>query len=250
MIRWLWAFVDRPLERFEEGAAFWSTVTETRLSARRGVHDEFATLLPVSGDACLKFQGVFEGGGAHLDLEAEDFAATLEAAQELGASLVDRGLGSDWALLTTPGGQAFCLAGHSGRSRKPAPVSEPGGESSRLDQVCLDIPPSLFDAELRFWSALTGWEARPGRFDEFHYLAAPPELPVRILLQRLAAERPGPPTAHPDFACSDVAAIRSRHEGLGAHFVAEGAAWTVMRDPVGGVYCLTGRDPVTGTLPQ
>ena len=27
-----------------------------------------------------------------------------------------------------------------------------------------------------------------------------------------------------------------------------GAHWTVLRDPAGGVYCLTARDPGTGTL--
>ncbi|MGP4083372.1 VOC family protein, partial [Streptomyces sp. KR55] len=29
-----------------------------------------------------------------------------------------------------------------------------------------------------------------------------------------------------------------------------GAHWTVMRDPAGGTYCLTGRDPETGRLPS
>jgi hypothetical protein len=30
--------------------------------------------------------------------------------------------------------------------------------------------------------------------------------------------------------------------------VADGARWVVMRDPAGGVYCLTARDPKTGGL--
>ncbi|MGV9240782.1 VOC family protein, partial [Streptomyces nigra] len=69
---------------------------------------------------------------------------------------------------------------------------------------------------------------------------------VRILLQRLGEERP--PSAHVDLACADIAATRARHEELGAVSVADGAHWTVLRDPAGGVYCLTARDPGTGAL--
>ncbi|NUO41489.1 MAG: hypothetical protein HOV82_05565, partial [Streptomyces sp.] len=56
-------------------------------------------------------------------------------------------------------------------------------------------------------------------------------------------------SAHLDLACADIAATRARHEELGAAFVTRGVHWTVMRDPAGGVYCLTGRDPETGGLP-
>jgi hypothetical protein len=72
---------------------------------------------------------------------------------------------------------------------------------------------------------------------------------VRLLLQRLDAERPA--SAHLDLACgADVAGVRARHERLGAVLVAERPHWTVMRDPTGGTYCLTGRDPRTGGLPD
>ena len=46
MIRWVYAFIDRPKERFDQAAAFWTAVTGTTLSARRGADGEFATLLP------------------------------------------------------------------------------------------------------------------------------------------------------------------------------------------------------------
>lgn len=78
-------------------------------------------------------------------------------------------------------------------------------------------------------------------------LRPPAGLPVRLLLQRLDDERPA--SAHLDLACADITAVRSRHEELGAVLVREGAHWTVLRDPAGGTYCLTGRDPVTGGLP-
>lgn len=120
---------------------------------------------------------------------------------------------------------------------------------TRLDQVCLDIPPSLHDAEVAFWAALLpDWESLSGSLPEFHVLKPPAGLPVRILLQRLDEERPV--SAHLDLACADIAETRAEHERLGAEFVAEGSRWTVMRDPAGGTYCLTGRDPETGGLPS
>ena len=32
VIRWIWAFIDRLLEQFDQAAAFWANVTDTRLS--------------------------------------------------------------------------------------------------------------------------------------------------------------------------------------------------------------------------
>jgi hypothetical protein len=73
-----------------------------------------------------------------------------------------------------------------------------------------------------------------------------PGMPVQILLQRLG-EGPGR-SAHVDLACADTGAARALHERHGAAFVARGRHWIVMRDPAGGLYCLTERDPETGTL--
>ncbi len=118
---------------------------------------------------------------------------------------------------------------------------------SRLDQVCVDVPPSAFDREVAFWSGLLdGWASRPGALPEFHVVEPPPGLPVRLLLQRLGEEHPA--SAHLDLACADVPATRARHEELGAAFVAGFPGWTVMRDPAGGTYRLTTRDPETGGL--
>ena len=84
LIRWIWAFIDRPLERFDQAAAFWTTVTDSRLSTRRGSDDEFATLLPPSGHSSLKLQGVRGPGGAHLDLEVNDVPAAIDEPRGLG----------------------------------------------------------------------------------------------------------------------------------------------------------------------
>ncbi|MGV9272861.1 VOC family protein [Streptomyces griseosporeus] len=241
-VLWTYAFADRPMDRFEAACAFWTAVTDTRLSELRGEHAEFTTLLPAGADACVKVQGVAAGdGGAHLDLCVANVPGLVAAALRLGAQMLaehDR-----WAVLRSPGGQAFCAAPWHGETVRP-PVTR----GSRLDQVCLDLPPSVYAAEVAFWTALLpDWDSVPGSLPEFHVVKPPPGLPMRILLQRLAEERP--PGAHLDLACADIAATRARHETLGATALSHGSHWTVMRDPAGGVYCLTGRDPETGGLP-
>ena len=77
LIRRIWAFIDRPLERFDQAAAFWANVTDSRLSTRRGSDAEFVTLLPPSRHPSLKLQGAHGPGGAHLDLEVNDVPAVI-----------------------------------------------------------------------------------------------------------------------------------------------------------------------------
>ncbi|WP_333741223.1 VOC family protein [Streptomyces sp. IBSBF 2806] len=251
-VRWTYAFVDRPAALFERAGAFWAAVTDTRPSEPRGEQKEFVTLLPEGTDSCVKVQGVEGGaGGAHLDFAVEDVPGFVEEARGLGGEPV--AVHDGWTVLRSPAGQAFCAVPWHGEAVRPAVVA-----GSRLDQVCLDLPPSAFDAEVAFWSALLpDWSARPGSRPEFHVIEPPAGLPIRILLQRLDEERSAddgdgvPVSAHLDLACgADVDAVRVRHERLGARFVARHPHWTVLRDPAGGLYCLTGRDAETGGLPR
>lgn len=247
-IRWTYAFVDRPMKDFGRACDFWTAVTGTTLSEPRGEQREFVTLLPdgTDADACVKAQGVDTGdGGAHLDLAVEDVRALAESARRLGAEIVADD--EDLVVLRSPGGQLFCAVRWHGESVRPPVVPGPTGATSRLDQVCVDVAPTRFEAEVAFWSALTGWESHAGALPEFHLVGPPAGLPFRILLQRLDTARPT--SAHLDIACSDIEAVRAHHERLGAVLVGRGARWTVMRDPAGGTYCLTGRDPATGSLP-
>ena len=68
-------------------------------------------------------------------------------------------------------------------------------------------------------------------------------MPVRILLQRLGSDDPGPARAHADLACDDRPAEVHRHVELGAEPVRVAEHWTTLRDPAGLVYCVTDRDP-------
>jgi hypothetical protein len=244
VIRWIWAFIDRPADRFEPAGAFWTTVTGSRLSTRRGSDGEFATLLPPSGHPFLKLQGVHGPGGAHLDLDVDDVPAAIDRARGLGAAVVARHL--DWAVLRSPGGQLFCLTPWEGAPARPPVVAHPDGTSSRLDQVCLDVVPAQYEVEKTFWTALTGWELHGGARPEFDLLKPPPGLPIRILLQRVGEAEAA--SAHVDLACSDLEPTRSWHEQFGARVVGRRPHWIVMKDPGGGTYCLTARDPQTGRL--
>ncbi|WP_405731333.1 VOC family protein [Streptomyces sp. NBC_00028] len=239
-IRWTYAFIDRPAELVARAHEFWTAVTDTRLSPFRG---EFVTLVPSGADPCVKVQGVDSGaGGAHLDFCVDDVPGFVRSALRLGASTAAEHEG--WAVLRSPAGQLFCAVPWHGESVRPPVV-----DGSRLDQVCLDLAPSAYETEVAFWTALLPeWQSRAGSLPEFHVLAPPPGLPVRILLQRLGEDRPA--SAHVDLACADIEATRLRHEKLGAETVAHGRHWTVLRDPAGGTYCLTGRDPETGGLPS
>ena len=244
MIRWTWAFIDRPLGLFEQAGAFWTSVTGSRLSPLRGSDNEFATLLPPTGEAALKLQGVHDQGGAHLDLEVDDVPSAIEAARRLGATVVDTKPVSE--VMRSPGGQLFCVEPWDGVVSRPAVFVHPDGTSSRVDQVCLDVAPAGYEVEKRFWAALTGWKLHAGARAEFDLLKAPPGLPIRILLQRLGSA--ADPGAHLDLACSDIEAARSWHQQRGASVVGRRPHWIVMTDPSGGTYCLTARDPLNGRL--
>ncbi|CAM5401403.1 VOC family protein [Streptomyces pilosus] len=238
-VRWTYLFLDRPGAAADRAGAFWAAVTESRLSGPSGEHGEFVTLSADGADACAGVQRTDSGtGGVHLDLSVDDVPEFVAAARRLGAGTVAEHEG--WTVLRSPAGQLFCAIPWHGESVRP-----PVAHGSRLDQVCLDIPPSRYDGEVAFWGGLLPeWESAPGSLPEFRVVRPPAGLPVRVLLQRTGEERPV--SAHPDLACADIAATRVRHEELGARPVAAFDHWTVMRDPTGGTYCLTGRDPWTG----
>ncbi len=236
-VRRAWVFLDTPRSDADVSWRFWAHVTGSRLAPARGAAAEFSTLLPERGEPWVKLQAVEEGGGIHLDLDVDDVHAVAALAEGLGAQRVGA-IGDTVVLMRSPGGFPFCLTtwhGQSGQVRQ--------GLSSLLDQACLDVPENRWEAEAGFWPALTGWELRESDEPGFSYLVRPPGIPLRLLLQRLG-EEDGPVRGHVDLACADRAADVERHVAAGATVLEERLFWTVMRDPVGRVYCLTDRSPV------
>jgi Glyoxalase-like domain len=244
--RWLTVFLDFPAASFDRGVDFWREAAGYGLSSFRGADGEFATLLPPSGDAYLRVQRVREGsGGCHLDLHVDTAAVSLEdlvdRAVSLGASLRHR-QEAELIIADSPGGFTFCLARWDGESMVPGPLVARGGGASRVDTLCLDVPPARFDEECSFWAALTGWAPQPAPVPGYTYLGQPPGMPAALLLQRLdTAAADQPIRAHVDFGCTDRREAVGRHVALGSRVVAEPAHWTVLADPTGREYCLVDR---------
>ena len=235
-IRWVTAFLDTPSRAAEP---FWAAVTGTTLSARRA-GGAFATLVPAQGDACLRVQVTGSGpAGGHVDLHVAEVPAAAGVAVGLGAVVVREQDGL--VVLRSPGGIGFCLVGWRGERVRPRPGRWPGGQRSVVDQVSLDVPGADLDAEVGFWSELTGWRWLRSDFPEFQFLDGGAGLPLRFLLQRIGSGGPG---VHLDFACDGVDAEVARQVGLGASVVRRvPGGWTTLRDPVGREYCVTGRQP-------
>jgi len=235
--RWMWLFLDTPRADAAQSWAFWSEVTGWPVSPTRGSSDEFATLVPPQGDPWLKLQAVADGpGGIHLDLDVDDVHAGAAEAERLGAIRVGS-IGEAVVILRSPGGLVFCLTPWGGAAEQ---VRE--GQVELVDQVCLDCPQDVHDAEVAFWVGLTGWPWVDVDEPELSRLVRPAGIPLRLLVQRLG-EPSGPVRAHADLACADRAASTVRHLAAGARVVEVNPGWTVMADPVGRVYCLTDRNP-------
>jgi len=241
---WLTAFLDLSAADHERTLAFWCAVTGYEVSSPRGAQGQFVTLVPPVGDAHLRVQRLGSApSGIHLDVHVPDIGDSADRAMDLGARVRERG--DDLAMMESPAGLAFCLVGE--HERVPAPPARWQTYSSIVDQVCLDIRPADYVAECGFWSALLGLPLRPSTYPEFHSLARPDDVAVRILLQRRVDDTPA--SAHLDLACDDRAAETERHRALGAVVVRRHEAWTVLRDPPGLEYCITDRDPGRGTRP-
>jgi hypothetical protein len=247
-IRWVVAFLDTAPDEVDASTGFWQAATSTTLSAWRGDAGQFATLLPERGDAWLKVQrldGLPPGGRVHVDLAVDGgedgLRRTVSRATDLGATVDAEH--DDLVVLSSPGGFPLCLTTWEGLGRPDDQVRE---GTRLLDQVCVDIPRDREEAEVGFWAGLTGWEVRgAGDDNEFTALVRPADIPVKLLLQRLDDET-GPVTGHLDLASEDRDAEVAALVALGAREEGRHPDWTVMRDPVGRVFCVTDRKPATG----
>ena len=89
MVFWVTAFLDFTADEFDAEVGFWSDVTGYAVSPTRGIHGEFATLVPQDGDAFLRVQRLADGPSRiHLDLHVDDPSTAAQRAVELGAEVV------------------------------------------------------------------------------------------------------------------------------------------------------------------
>jgi len=242
-INWLAAFADVPEPQVDTALRFWSAVTASSPREAAGDRDQY---LPLAGDAedpylwVQRVQRPEQESGWHPDLYVPDPVSAARQARDLGATVVREV--PNLTVLSSPAGQPFCFMRHDQEQRRARPRRWPTGQHSLLDQICLDIPADAFDAECGFWAELTGWPQ--GRTSaEFVNLVRPAAVPLRILLQRLGTDDPGPARAHVDLSCDDRPVEVRRQVELGAVQVTAAEHWTTLRDPTGLVYCVTDRLP-------
>lgn len=248
-ITWTTAMLDLPGPQLESTLNFWLRMTGSTLSGWRGEDLEYATLLPPDGDAYLRVQRTDSARSRiHLDLHiAADpgYPAVAKQAVSLGATMVHEA--PHHVVLSSPGGYLFCLVRDHGESQRPTPHVTASGHAL-VDQLTLDVSASSFDAEVAFWSTLTGWTAHTGSRSEFVALERPAGMPLRLMLQRTSSAAPTV-TSHLDLAAGqERLALVAEHETRGASLVCNGDLWSTLTDPGGSPYCLTDRDPVTGLL--
>jgi hypothetical protein len=196
--------------------------------------------VPPDGTDYLRLQRLDEGRPRlHCDLHVDDVAAAAAAARERGGEVLG-GPFDDVTTMRSPGGFVFCFV-PGGTGRRPAPAPWPDGHTSYVDQVCLDIPPGRYDAEMDFWAGVTGWQRTgPEPGSEFGRLTPGPDQPLQLLLQRLDDEQESV-TAHLDWATTGREAEIAQHVAAGAEVQGRFEGWTVMRDPAGMTYCITRR---------
>ncbi len=244
-VRWLTAFLDFPAAEFGSEVTFWRAISGSTVSPPRGPSKEFASLDPFNGDAHLRVQRIESGpGGTHLDISVDDPAAASLEAVALGArELADYGT---HRVMASPAGGRFCLVEWTGETRRARPIRWPGGTISIIDQICYDVPAAKFDAEVAFWSALTGQEApRKTERGELNRrtLTRNPDLSLQVLLVR-SDDSLG--AAYLDVAASNLDVEVERHEDWGATVVERHADRVVMDDPTGRRYFISARNPRTG----
>lgn len=105
---------------------------------------------------------------------------------------------------------------------------------SRLTAALVDVPPSMFEAETRFWSEALGRPAQTiDQNPEYADLGeATPGW--QFMVQSVGAD----PRVHIDIETDDVEAEVQRLEALGATRVEQVKSWWVMRDPAGVLFCV------------
>jgi hypothetical protein len=105
---------------------------------------------------------------------------------------------------------------------------------SKLTAALVDVPASLFDREVGFWSAALG--RAPDQVDENpEYRDFGQPVPgFQFMVQQVDASA----RVHLDIETDDVEAEVRRLEELGAVRVQPVRSWRVMRDPAGLLFCV------------
>ena len=239
---WMHVFIDVPGDRTDLALEFWSAVTGWSPARPWDQHPEFTSLEPPDGTAYVHVQTIEGPPRVHLDLLG-DLASDTARIEQLGARRQSSG-DHWWYTMASPAGLPFCVVAESHPHIRPDATTWPDGHRSRVVQLCVDVPAGRYESELAFWRSATGWADEPVDAPEFHRLVHRATSPLQLLVQRLGPEDPAEDArCHIDLGTDDIAAEVERLVQLGAVFVNETIGFTVLRDPVGLLMCVTGNRP-------
>lgn len=240
VMTWLHAVIDVPVASHAAQKRFWEEALGWPAGAPWSGHPELLSFDPPRGTSYVHLQEIDGPPRVHLDVESPEPASTAALAVELGAQLIAER--SPWRTLASPGGLPFCVLA-AGEHEPPEPMTWPGGDRTRLVQVCVDSPVAAHDREVAFWRDLL-----PGRWvdssarefaGKWHDDAGSP---LQLLFQRLD-EPSGPVRAHLDLGTDQLAPEVRRLLDVGAQDVHPGRGWHALRDPAGLLFCATVNSP-------
>lgn len=231
---WLTAFLDFPATEFDAGVRFWRGATGYQLSASRGEHGELATLVPPDGRDYLRVQRLGEGfTRLHLDVSVPDPEEFRAQAVALGATHAGATPGN-LPVLRSPSGLMLCVQGPVD-GVAPTGTTWPDGHSSRVVQVCLDVPRRWFEAEVDFWQRMLG-----GRWIELEdaeiVIRQPGESALSLRLK--PAEITPEVAAHLHLVTDERGLEVDRLVGLGAVTRAVRPAKSILEAPGGLALCV------------
>lgn len=154
---WLTVRLGFPNGSREVGSAFWTTLTGYELDSDPGVGDGALSWRPRIGDAYLELgRTTAPGPRLTMVLHTADPQGLGARVAELGA-ITDPDQPEGTPRFSSPAGIGFELAAKPA-GFTPTPHLWAGGHSSRLRQICWDVPKADFFSEARFWRELLGGE--------------------------------------------------------------------------------------------
>ena len=108
--------------------------------------------------------------------------------------------------------------------------------------IAVTVDVNDLEGMTRFWSELLGVEAEIS--EPFAFLSPGEGREIAVWLQRVPEPRVGKNRVHLDFRAEVMAEEVARLQGLGARVIAERSlgrlTWTVMADPEGNEFCVSG----------
>ena len=119
---------------------------------------------------------------------------------------------------------------------------DPSGQPLRIREVVIDC--ADHDVVVPFWTAALGWRSHPVNAQYVSLQPPPGVAGPAILFQKVPEPKQVKNRVHLDLGGDDMAEAVARLAHLGARVIAQRSlgdfTWTVMADPEGNEFCVSG----------